>query len=231
MSEVLPTRPFRVPLLYRAAKAVLGRPLRWLYTIDVDGLDHLPAEGPAVVAANHASFMDSIFLVLSCPRPITFIAKAEYFDHRMTRWIFRGTGQIPLRRGSPTSARGAMAAACGVLAEGGVVGMYPEGTRSRDGRLQRGQLGPARLSAASGAPIVPVGLVGTAEVQRPTERRPHLFRPVGVRFGAGRRTAVSGGAASRACLRHTTDELMTDIAVLSGQKPFAPDAVLEAARR
>src|SRR5688500_7563149 len=140
------------PIGYRLAKALLSRPLRRVYDVEVQGDARLP-EGPVVLAANHRSFMDSIFLALVVDRPVSFLAKAEYFDKRRTAWIFRSTGQIPLRRGDPRGARRAVDAALGVLARGGVVGVYPEGTRSRDGRLHRGNLGPARLAARSGAPI------------------------------------------------------------------------------
>jgi 1-acyl-sn-glycerol-3-phosphate acyltransferase len=160
--------------------------------------------------------MDSIFLALASPEPVAFVAKAEYFESRLTRWLFRATGQIPLRRGSPAGARQALAAASEVLSAGGTLGIYPEGTRSRDGKLHRGKLGPARLAAATGAVIVPVGLVGTDRVQLPDERVPHLFRPVAVRFGAPKRLETADGRASASRLRETTDELMNDIADLSG---------------
>jgi 1-acyl-sn-glycerol-3-phosphate acyltransferase len=169
-----------------------------------------------ILAANHRSFMDSIFLALASPGPVAFVAKAEYFDRRMTRWLFNATGQIPLRRGSPAGARQALAAASDVLADGGTLGIYPEGTRSRDGKLHRGKLGPARLAAATGAAIVPVGLVGTEKVQLPEERLPHVFRPVAVKFGAPRHLPASDRRVPTSRLRETTDELMHDIADLSG---------------
>ncbi len=211
------TEQLRPPLLYRMSKAALNVPLRAVFRLEVQGLEHVP-EGPAILAANHRSFMDSIFLALTSPRPISFVAKAEYFDHRVTRWIFRNTGQIPLRRGSPASARDAVTAASAVLANGGLVGIYPEGTRSPDGRLHRGNLGPARLAAASGAPIVPIGLIGTEDVQRPSERIPHPFRSVGVKFGKPRQVSPVDVAANKKHLRSTTDTIMRDIAVLSGQE-------------
>ena len=160
--------------------------------------------------------MDSVFLALVVDRPVSFLAKAEYFDRRRTAWMFRATGQIPLRRGSPAGARRALAAALGVLAGGGVVGAYPEGTRSRDGMLHRGTLGPARLAATSGAPIVPVGLVGTEQVQAPDQRLPRVAKRVTVRFGAPLRLDAQD-AKHRAHLREVTDRMMADIAALSGQ--------------
>lgn len=203
------------PVGYRLAKAVMRRPLTRAYDIEVDGCTPLP-DGPAILAANHRSFMDSIFLALVVDRPVSFLAKAEYFDHRPTAWIFRSTGQIPLRRGSPAGARRALDAALDVLRNGGVVGVYPEGTRSRDGKLHRGTLGPARLSAASGAPIVPIGLVGTDQVQAPDERLPHLGTKVKVHFGRPI-TLGSCDEVHRARLRDVTDELMAQIAALCDQ--------------
>ena len=203
------------PVGYRVAKAVLRRPLSRAYDVEVEGGARLP-EGPAVLAANHRSFMDSMFLALVVDRPVAFLAKAEYFDHRTTAWIFRATGQIPLRRGSPGGARRAIDAALEVLHHGGVVGVYPEGTRSRDGKLHRGNLGPARLSAASGAPIVPVGLVGTEQIQAPDEVLPHLGKEVKVRFGSPIRLDPRDQR-DRARMRDVTDGLMAEIAALCGQ--------------
>jgi 1-acyl-sn-glycerol-3-phosphate acyltransferase len=160
--------------------------------------------------------MDSIFLALASPEPVAFVAKAEYFDHPVTRWIFSSTGQIPLRRGSPVGAREALAAASDVLVQGGTLGIYPEGTRSRDGKLHRGKLGPARLAAATGAAIVPVGLIGTENVQLPDERLPHVNRPVTVRFGPALRVASEDGSTGVKGLRSTTDAIMHDISDLSG---------------
>jgi 1-acyl-sn-glycerol-3-phosphate acyltransferase len=206
----------RGPLAYRVAKAALDRPLRTAYEVEVEGIDNVPHDQGVILAANHRSFMDSIFLAIASPEPVAFVAKAEYFENSLTRWLFRATGQIPLRRGSPAGARQALAAASEVLAGGGTLGIYPEGTRSRDGKLHRGKLGPARLAAATGAAIVPVGLVGTERVQLPDERLPHLFRPVAVRFGSPKRLEAREGRAPTSRLRETTDELMNDIADLSG---------------
>lgn len=201
-----------VPIGYRVAKAVLGRPLRWAYDITVEGADHVPP-GPAILAPNHRSFMDSIFLAVAVDRPVTFVAKAEYFDRRSTAWMFRSTGQIPLRRGSPSGARQALEAAGDVLSSGGVVGIYPEGTRSRDGLLHKGRLGPARLAVASGAPIVPVGLIGTDQVQTPQQRIPRPGKRIVIRFGQPR----WGPPTSDRIFRELTDQVMADIADLSGQ--------------
>jgi 1-acyl-sn-glycerol-3-phosphate acyltransferase len=202
---------------YRMAKAVLDPPLRFLYNVHVEGLRHLPEQGGVILAANHRSFMDSIFLALTSPRPIVFVAKAEYFDNPMTRWLFRGTGQIPVRRGSPKGAREALAAGAEVLDRGGVIGIYPEGTRSRDGNLGRGNRGPVHLAKVTGAPIVPVGLIGTETVQRPDERVPRPFRTVTVRFGEARDIAHRVHGSTATALRRATDDVMHEIAHLCGQ--------------
>ena len=213
------------PPAYRLARAVLTRPLHWAYHIRVEGIDRLP-DGPAILAANHRSFMDSVFLAAAMERPVAFMAKAEYFDRRVMASILRSIGQIPLRRGSPGGARRAIDAARSVLSAGGVVGVYPEGTRSRDGRLHRGRLGPARLALSSDAPIVPVGLIGADKVQAPDQRLPRWGKQVTIRFGTPLRVDPTQRN-HRAQLRDLTDRLMADIAVLCGQEyvdRYAPPA-------
>jgi 1-acyl-sn-glycerol-3-phosphate acyltransferase len=211
--------------VYQLTKALVGSAVRRCYQVDVKGLAHLPERGPMVLAANHRSFMDSIFLALVTPRPITFIAKAEYWDSWRTAWMFRATGQIPLRRGSASAAHQAMVSAGRILAGHGVIGIYPEGTRSRDGGLHPGNTGAARLAQAFGAPIVPVGLVGTEAVQAPDEPLPHLFRPVSVRFGAPHHLPAAKEIRRRkAELRGATDRLMNAIAELSGQEYLADES-------
>jgi 1-acyl-sn-glycerol-3-phosphate acyltransferase len=196
---------------YVALRRILRPVVRRCYRIHVEGIDRVPT-GPLVLSANHRSFMDSVFLAAVMPRPVTFLAKAEYFDRPASRWLFSALGQIPIRRGSGASAREAMARAEGVLASGGVVAIYPEGTRSRDGKLHRGNIGPARLALGTGAPLVPVGLIGTEEVQAPGSRLPHMFRDVTVRIG----TPVE--IPSEATLRAVTDRLMERIAHLCEQE-------------
>jgi 1-acyl-sn-glycerol-3-phosphate acyltransferase len=148
---------------------------------------------------------------------VSFLAKAEYFDRRRTAVLFRAAGQIPVRRGSPAGARRALEAASEVLAEGGIVGIYPEGTRSRDGLLHRGNLGPARLALATGAPILPVGLIGTDAVQEPDKRLPRVGKTVTVRFGPVLQPDAQT-VDRRAQAREMTERLMSDIAGLCGQR-------------
>ena len=137
-----------------------------------------------ILAPNHVTFLDSMFLPLVLRRRVTFVAKAEYFDSWKTAWFFRAAGQIPMRREGGSASERALAAARDVLKEGKVLGIYPEGTRSPDGRLYRGHTGAARLALGCGATIVPVGLVGTSLVQPPGSNRPRPFKKVTVRFGA-----------------------------------------------
>jgi 1-acyl-sn-glycerol-3-phosphate acyltransferase len=202
---------------YWLLKIVLTPILYAAYRIRVEGREHLPEQGPVILASNHRSFLDSIFIPLLVRRRVTFVAKAEYFDDPKTAWFFRAVGQIPIRREGGSASDGALAAATEVLERGGVFGIYPEGTRTRDGYLHRGKTGVARLALATGAPIVPVGLVGTDECQPTDAKLPRLFRRVTVRFGppilperyADRRH-------DRLVLRQITDELMFEIAELSG---------------
>lgn len=203
---------------YWVLKVVLTPILRIGYRVHVDGRDHVPRHGPVILAANHRSFMDSLFLPLVVRRRVTFVAKAEYFDSRRTAWFFRSCGQIPIRREGGSASEGALAAATDVLRAGGVFGIYPEGTRTRDGYLHRGHTGVARLSLSTGAPVVPVGLVGTDEIQATDAKLPRLFRDVRVRFGDPidpQRYATRDDEAGIA-LRAMTDEVMFEIQSLSG---------------
>ncbi len=204
---------------YWALKAVLTPILRLCYRVRVDGREHVPSRGAVILAANHRSFMDSIFLPLVVRRRVTFVAKAEYFDSPRTAWFFRSCGQIPIRREGGSASEGALAAATDVLRAGGVFGIYPEGTRTRDGYLHRGHTGVARLALSTGAPVVPVGLVGTDEIQATDAKLPRLFREVRVRFGDPidpQRYASRADDGAGLALRAMTDEVMFEIASLSG---------------
>jgi 1-acyl-sn-glycerol-3-phosphate acyltransferase len=208
----------RVSRLNRGAHKVLAPLVRRAYRIQVDGEGRLPTDGPMILAPNHRSFMDSIFLSAIAPRPVSFVAKAEYFERWSTRRLLTALDQIPLRRGSPAAARETMEESRRVLDEGGILGIYPEGTRSRDGLLHRGNPGPARLALATGAPLVPVGLVGTEAVQEVGRRVPRVGLDVGVRFGQPFTVSAPDGVNPRALVRDATRRLMGDIAALSGQR-------------
>ncbi len=204
-------------MLYWAIKVVLTPILRLTYRVRIEGRAHLPRRGPVILAANHRSFMDSIFLPLVIRRRVTFVAKAEYFDSRKTAWFFRGVGQIPIRREGGSASERALASATEVLEAGGVFGIYPEGTRTRDGYLHRGHTGVARLALRTGAPIVPVGMIGTDEIQATDAKLPRFFRKVTIRFGDPIPLAhYVGREDERIVLRQITDEVMFEIQELSG---------------
>ena len=206
-------------MAYRVLKMLLTPVFRILWRVKVVGAEHVPARGPVVLAPNHVTFLDSFFLPLVVKRRVTFVAKAEYFDSWKTAWFFRAVGQIPMRREGGSASERALAAARDVLESGGVLGIYPEGTRSPDGRLYRGHTGVARLAIGCRVPVVPVGLVGTAEVQRPGSNVPRPFKRVAVRFGAPLDVShyAREGATDPMALRRLTDELMFEIRTLSGQ--------------
>src|SRR5437763_3880419 len=150
-------------MAYWVLKAILTPLLRFFYRVRAEGLEHVPRTGPVILAGNHISFCDSIFLPLVLRRRVTFVAKAEYFDDPKTAWFFRAVGQIPVKREGGSASAGALAAASDVLRDGQLFGIYPEGTRSPDGRLHKGKTGVARLAIANNVPIIPVAMVGTRE--------------------------------------------------------------------
>jgi 1-acyl-sn-glycerol-3-phosphate acyltransferase len=203
-------------MLYWVIKVVMTPVLRVTYRVRIEGREHLPKRGPVILAANHRSFLDSIFLPLVVGRRVTFVAKAEYFDDRKTAWFFRGVGQIPIRRSGGSASEGALDAAAEVLKGGGVFGIYPEGTRTRDGYTHRGHTGVARLARRTGATIIPVGLVGTDDCQ-PTDRKlPRVFRDVAVRFGPPISPERYAASEDGLALRQMTDEVMFEIVQLCG---------------
>jgi 1-acyl-sn-glycerol-3-phosphate acyltransferase len=204
-------------LLYWVVKAVLTPILRVCYRIKVEGRENVPRHGPVILASNHRSFLDSVFLPLVLPRRVTFVAKAEYFDDPKSAWFFRGIGQIPIRREGGSASERALASAAEVLSAGGVFAIYPEGTRTRDGYMHRGHTGVARLAFRTEVPVVPVGMIGTDEVQPVDRRMPRLFRRVTIRFGEPIDPARYGpGEENHMALRELTDELMYEIGQLSG---------------
>ncbi len=208
-------------MLYWLAKALLAPPLRLLYHVRVKGLENVPRSGGAIIAANHRSFLDSIFIPLVIRRrQVVYLAKAEYFKSRRTGWFFRSMGQIPLERTGGKSSHRALSAALEVLRSGKLLGIYPEGTRSPDGRLHRGRTGVVRLALAAGVPVVPCGAIGTEEVMPKGAKLPLLRgRPrVEIRFGpALDLSRLEGKERESTALRAATDEIMAAIGALSGQ--------------
>lgn len=203
-------------MLYWFTKGLLTPLLRGLYRVRVHGRVNVPRTGPVILAANHRSFLDSLFLPLVVGRRVTFVAKAEYFDSKKTAWFFRGVGQIPIRREGGSASEGALAAATEVLEGGGVFAIYPEGTRTRDGYTHRGHTGVARLARSTGAQVVPVGMVGTDECQPINKKLPRLFRTVDIRFGTPITADRYAEDAEGLALRQLTDELMFEIVQLCG---------------
>jgi 1-acyl-sn-glycerol-3-phosphate acyltransferase len=200
------------------ARAVLTPPFRFLWRVTTEGLDRVPATGGAVVAPNHISVLDSFFLPLVLPRRITYVGKAEYMDDWKTKFLFPAMGMIPIDRAGGDASRAALDAAQQILDDGELFGIYPEGTRSRDGRLHKGHTGIARLALATGCPIVPVGIIGTDRVQPPDAKVPLPFRRVHLRFGHPIRVErYLDRRDDRLVLRQVTDEVMYEIRNLSGQ--------------
>jgi 1-acyl-sn-glycerol-3-phosphate acyltransferase len=219
--------------------ALVGPALRLAFRPLAEGVDGFPAEGAALLVANHQSFADSLFMPLAAPRPVKFLAKAEYFTGggirgRLSAGFFRGVGSIPIDRTNASAADPALATALRLLAEGQVVGMYPEGTRSPDGRLYKGRTGVARIALAARCPVIPCAIFGTRRIQ-PTGRKvpvPTLHPSGRVRIVFGkplefsRYTAEDGSAwaelagteAERAVLRAVTDEIMLTLARMTGNE-------------
>jgi len=201
----------------------VGPWLRMVFRPQVSGAEHVPATGPAILASNHLSYADWLFMPLTLPRRVTFVAKAEYFNTPglkgwFQRKFFSGAGQVPIDRSGATAAEGALKAARQILEEGELFGIYPEGTRSHDGKLYRGKTGVARLALETGVPVIPVAVVGTDVVAPPGQTFGKFTRPI-VRFGKPLDfSRYEGMENDRYILRSITDEIMYEIMRLSGQE-------------
>ncbi|WP_043263982.1 lysophospholipid acyltransferase family protein [Streptomyces sp. CT34] len=206
-------------------KFSIGGPLRLAFRPWVEGIENIPAEGPAILASNHLSFSDSFFLPAVLDRKVTFIAKAEYFTSpgvkgKLTAAFFKGVGQLPVdRSGARGAGEAAVKSGIEVLERGELFGIYPEGTRSPDGRLYRGKPGGlARVALATGAPVIPVAMIDTEKVQPPGKILPKMVRP-GIRIGKPLDfSRYQGMENDRFILRSVTDEVMYEIMKLSGQE-------------
>ena len=188
----------------------------------VTGVEHVPRTGPVILASNHLSFIDSTMIPIVVPRKVVFLAKSDYFTGTgikgaLVREWFEGLGMLPVDRDDSKSAIASLETALEVLGRGEAFGIYPEGTRSRDGRLYRGRTGVAHLALSSGAPVVPVGLRGTEDVQ-PVDARLPRIAPVSVAFGAPISPAGYDGVPLGRARRQLTDTIMSAIAELSGQE-------------
>ena len=210
-------------MLYWVVKMILTPILRMVFRPWVEGAEHLPDEGAAILASNHLSFSDSIFLPLVVPRKITFLAKADYFTGkgvkgRLTKSFFTRVGQVPIDRSGGVASEAALRTAKRILAEGKLLGLYPEGTRSPDGRLYRGKTGVARMALEAGVPVIPVAMINTDVVQPTGKKIPNIGR-VGVRIGKPLDfSRYAGMEGDRFVLRSITDEIMYELMVLSGQE-------------
>ncbi|WP_329177878.1 1-acyl-sn-glycerol-3-phosphate acyltransferase [Streptomyces decoyicus] len=206
-------------------KFSIGGSLKLAFRPWVEGIENIPAEGPAILASNHLSFSDSFFLPAVLDRKITFIAKSEYFTSpgvkgKLTAAFFKGVGQLPVdRSGGRGAGEAAIKSGIEVLERGELFGIYPEGTRSPDGRLYRGKPGGlARVALATGAPVIPVAMIDTEKVQPPGKVVPKMIRP-GIRIGKPLDfTRYQGMEGDRFILRSVTDEVMYEIMKLSGQE-------------
>lgn len=210
-------------VLYWIVKAVLTPILRAVWRPWVEGLESVPGDGPAILASNHLSFLDSFFLPLVVPRRITFLAKSDYFTGAglkgwSKRKFFSGVGQVPIDRSGGQASEGALRTGVRVLRRGELLGIYPEGTRSPDGRLYRGKIGVARMALEAGVPVIPVAMIGTFEVQPLGQLVPKIRR-VGIRIGRPLDfSRYAGMADDRFVLRSMTDEIMYELMSLSGQE-------------
>ncbi|HTU36588.1 MAG TPA: lysophospholipid acyltransferase family protein [Acidimicrobiales bacterium] len=218
-------------MAYWVLKAVLTPIFLVLFRVKVEGREHIPKHGAAVLAANHQSFCDSFFIPLVVARRVTYLAKAEYFDSWKTAWFFRAAGQIPIRRGGGSvSERALETARADVLGQGRLLGLYPEGTRSLDGYVHKGRTGVTRLSRECGVPVIPVGVLGTEEVQPVNSKFMRPFKTVTIRFGPPMQMDPPEDPAhplenhDHTQCRDFTDRLMHEIAQLS-DRPYVNEYV------
>ncbi|HEV2888963.1 MAG TPA: lysophospholipid acyltransferase family protein [Frankiaceae bacterium] len=208
---------------YWIVKAILSPILRLFFRPKVEGLENIPDEGGAILASNHLSFSDSIFLPLVVSRRVTFLAKSDYFKGRglkgrLKAGFFKGVGQLPVDRSGGRASQAALEAGLSVLGAGNLLGIYPEGTRSPDGRLYRGKTGVARMALEAGVPVIPCAMVNTYEIQPPGQVIPKVM-PVVIRIGKPLDfSRYAGMQDDRFVLRSMTDEIMYELMQLSGQE-------------
>jgi 1-acyl-sn-glycerol-3-phosphate acyltransferase len=209
-------------LLQVVTRSVLAPVSRALFRPVIEGRENVPRTGPVILAANHLSVMDSFAIPLLAPRPVAFLAKAEYFEGLglsgyLMQKVMTATDALPVPRGQHRAAQAALDTALEVLRQGRAFGIHPEGSRSRDGRLYRGRTGVAWLALASGAPVVPVGLIGTDRMQPVGARLPRPAK-VTVRFGEPLRFDADETTPAARQRREITDTIMAAIRELSGQQ-------------
>jgi len=202
---------------------VLGPLLKVLFRPWIRGADKIPSDGAAILASNHLSFSDSIFLPLMLRRPVVFLAKSEYFTGKgikgaLSRWFFKSTGQLPIDRSGGKASEAALNTGLQVLSQNQLLGIYPEGTRSPDGRLFRGRTGIARMVLEAKVPVFPVAMIDTEKVQPIGKRLPRIRR-IGVVVGDPLDfSRFAGMEGDRLVLRAVTDEITYELMKLSGQE-------------
>jgi 1-acyl-sn-glycerol-3-phosphate acyltransferase len=215
--------PDRVRFAYALGRFLLTPLARVLYRPHITGRENVPQTGPVIFASNHLSFIDSIAIPVASPRNVRFLAKATYFEgkglrNRLSRTFFTALGASPVRRGAGQAALDALDQQKQLLESGEAIALYPEGTRSLDGRLYKGRTGVAFLALQTGAPVVPVGLTGTNEVMPVGAKFPRLHPRATIRFGEPIDVSAHGPATSGRARRLATDEIMAAIHELSGQE-------------
>ena len=202
---------------------VLGPLLQTVFRPTIEGQNNIPAKGAAIVVSNHLSFVDSIFLPLAVPRRMTYLAKSDYFTGKglrgaVIRLFFNATGQLPIDRAGGKASEASLNTGLQVLSDGRVLGLYPEGTRSPDGRLYRGRTGVARMVLEANVPVIPAAVIGTDRVMPLGAKLPKV-RKVMIRMGPAMDfSRFEGMEGDRFVLRAITDEIMYTIAQLSGQE-------------
>lgn len=210
-------------ITYTLGRTIITPLARVVYRPRVEGKQNVPRTGPVIFASNHLSFIDSIAIPVAAPRQVHFLAKSSYFEGTglsgwLSRQFFTSIGAIPVRRGAGQAALDALDQQRVLLESGSAVALYPEGTRSVDGRLYKGRTGVAFLALQTGAPVVPVGLTGTDKVMPKGAKMPSLKHRVSVKFGEPLDLSRHGDASSGRARRLATDEIMAAIHALSGQE-------------
>jgi 1-acyl-sn-glycerol-3-phosphate acyltransferase len=226
-------------VFYWILKAILYPTLRVFFRPKIEGAENIPAYGPAILASNHLCFLDSIFLPLMVPRRITFLAKSEYFTERglkgrLKKAFFTAVGQVPIDRSGGKASEAALTTGIRILDDGKLLGIYPEGTRSPDGRLYRGKIGVARMALESRVPVIPVAMIDTFKVQPPGKIIPRIHK-VGIKIGKPLDfSRYEGMEDDRFVLRSMTDEILYELMLLSGQEyvdVYASKAKADLAKR
>lgn len=211
-------------MYYKLTQLTLGVALKIIFRPRAEGARNVPKQGAAIIASNHLSFSDHFFGPLPLRRQVIFLAKSEYFTGKglkgfISRAFFSALGQIPIDRGGGAASERAMRTSLRVLADGSLLGIYPEGTRSPDGRLYRGKTGVARLALEARVPVIPCAMINTFEFMPPGQTRPNFRVRPGVRYGEPLDfSRYYGMASDRRALREVTDEIMRVIEKLSGQQ-------------